>query len=40
MAVVTETSAKTRGLAGLKNGCADLIDHSAISSTQQEVLGL
>ena len=24
----------------LKNGCADLIDRSAISSTQQEVLGL
>ena len=24
----------------LKNGCADLVDCSAISSTQQEVLGL
>ena len=24
----------------LKNRCADLVDHQAISSTQQEVLGL
>ena len=32
---------KTHGLANnLKNGCVDLINHIAISSTQQEVLGL
>ena len=38
--VVTETSAKLADWRVPKNGSADLIDRSAISSTQQEVLGL
>ena len=40
LAVIMETSAKTHGLVAFKNGCTDLINHSAISSTQQEVLCL
>ena len=35
-----ETSTRTHGLAGPKNDTADLIDHSAIGSMQQEVLDL
>ena len=40
LAVIMETSAKTYRLVVFKNSCADLIGHSAISSTQQEVLCL
>ena len=40
LAVVTERASKLADWLVPKNGKADLIDRSAISSTQQEVLGM
>ena len=40
VALVMETRAKMHRLVVSKNGCANLIDPSAVDSTKQDVLGL
>ena len=40
MTLVILVNLRSRVTLALKNGCADLIDPSAVGSTQQEVVGL